>query len=304
MIRPRLVLSKCFGFAVRYNGGIVQDEIIEKLKKFVDCEMFCPEVELGLGVPRPKIIIEFIGNQKRLYQPETGRDLTQKMNLWINETLKKIEGVDGFILKSKSPSCGLSSANYYREGKIVGRTDGFFAEAVKQDFGIIPVEHEGRLKNPDLRVHFLTRIFSFAEFRDLKKRVKADELVRFHTRHKYLLMTYNQKNLYTLGRIVADGKKSVKERLLEYESIFYSSFERRPSRLKHYNTILHIFGYFSDNLKPNEKKHFLELATKYKEGVIDLRIILEVLKSFSFRFENDYLLNQSYINLFPEELNQ
>ncbi|MCX7995474.1 MAG: DUF523 and DUF1722 domain-containing protein [candidate division WOR-3 bacterium] len=302
MEKPRIILSRCFSYPVRYNGGIVHDEFVEILKKYINYELVCPEVEIGLGVPRPKIIILKDDFKKRLYQPETGRDLTHEIKKYISDFVKKVSGIDGFVLKSKSPSCGITSANYYKDDKIAGRTDGFFAEGVKNHFPELPAEHEGRLKNLELREHFLIRIFSYAEFRRLEENLDAGELVKFHTRYKYLLMTYSQKNLKEMGKIVADGKTRIEERISIYKKLFYNSFIRRPSRSKHFNTFLHIYGYFSKGLNQDEKKHFLSLLDKYKNGTAELSTILEMIKNFSYRFSDTYLLSQKYINPFPEEL--
>lgn len=302
MIKPKIILSKCFSYPVRYNGGIVLDEFVTKLKDFVEYELVCPEIEIGLGVPRQRLIIQKTGGVKQLFQPETKKYFTRQITTWSERFLKSIDEVDGFLLKSKSPSCGITSANLYVEDKIVGRTDGFFAEAVKERFPFLPVEHEGRLKNPELRDHFLIRIFAFADFRQLKKEYKADALIRFHTRYKYLLMTYNQQGLRELGRIVADNRLSLKEKIIKYEDIFYRAFGKKPSRSRHYNTILHIFGYFKDKLNQREKSHFQNLLKEYLTGKIELRTVVEILKNFAFRFDDNYLLEQRYINPYPKEL--
>lgn len=302
MIKPKILLSKCFSYPVRYNGGIVHDGFVEKLKKFVDYELVCPEIAIGLGVPRQRLIIQKLDGRKHLYQPETNKYLTKEILEWADSFAKSVDTVDGFLLKSKSPSCGIASANLYVEGKITGRTDGFFAEAIKEHFSFLPIEHEGRLKNSELRDNFLIRVFAFADFRQLKKEGTANDLVKLHTRYKYLLMTYNQKILQELGRLVADGKLSPKEKIAKYETIFYRAFGKRPSRTRHYNTIQHIFGYFKAELNQREKSHFLNLLKEYLGGDLELRTILEILNSFAFRFDNEYLLNQKYINPFPKEL--
>ncbi len=302
MEKPRIILSKCFCYPVRYNGGIVQDEFVERLKKYIDYELVCPEIKMGLGVPRPRIIVVKENDKKRLYQPETGKDLTENIKNYISDFIKLVSDIDGFLLKSKSPSCGITSANYYRDNKIVGRTDGFFAEGIKNSFPELPAEHEGRLKNSELREHFLIRIFAYAEFRNLNEVPDAGELVKFHTRYKYLLMTYSQKNLKELGKIVADGKMDLKEKFTHYRNLFYGAFAKKPSRSKHYNTILHIYGYFSKGLNEKEKRHFLNLLEKYKNGTVTLNTVIEILKNFAFRFDDTYLLSQKYLEPFPEDL--
>ncbi|MGQ9464944.1 MAG: YbgA family protein [bacterium] len=302
MTKPKVIVSKCFSYPVRYNGGIVHDEFIEKLKRFVDYKLVCPEIAIGLGVPRQRLIIQKIDSEKHLFQPETNKYFTEEITEWTKDFIKSVKEVDGFLLKSKSPSCGIASANLYVKDKIAGRTDGFFAEAIKERFPFLPLEHEGRLKNSELRDHFLIRVFAFADFRQLKKEGTANDLVKFHTSYKYLLMTYNQKMLQELGRLVADGRLPLKEKIAKYEINFYRAFGKRPSRARHYNTLQHIFGHFKAELNQREKSHFLNLLKEYLAGDVELRILIEILNNFAFRFDNEYLLNQRYINPFPKEL--
>jgi len=303
MLKPKIVLSRCFLSPVRYNGGIVNDELIEKLKPFIDYIDYCPEVDIGLGVPRARIIITLDGEQKKLIQPETGRDLTDIMINYINKVINEIKEIDGFILKSKSPSCGVASAKLYKNNSILGKTDGFFAGSIKKSFPYLPVEDEGRLRDEEIRKHFLIRIFAFSEFRALKSDPSLKGLVEFHSKYKYLLMTYSQKNLKELGKIVADGKMSLEEKLSQYSKIFYQAFIKKPSVKRHFNTLLHLIGHVSKKLTPKEKKHLINLIEKYSKGLVEIRVILELLRSLSFRFENDYILIQKYLDPYPEELN-
>uniref|UniRef100_A0A7C4U7A7 DUF1722 domain-containing protein n=1 Tax=candidate division WOR-3 bacterium TaxID=2052148 RepID=A0A7C4U7A7_UNCW3 len=301
-LKPKIVISKCFFKPVRYDGGIVIDDFINRLKNYVDFIEVCPEIGIGLSVPRKKIIILFEGEKKKLFQPETGIDLTYKMRDFSERFLNELNEIDGFILKSKSPSCGVSSAKCFKDNNICGKTDGFFAEEAKKRFPHLPVEDEGRLRDDGIREHFLTRIFAFSEFRELKENLSQDELVKFHSIYKFLLLSYNQKNLRELGRIVAE-KKNIKDKMKDYEKIFFSSFDRRPSKRNIYNAIIHIFGFFSDNMNIREKKHFLNIAEKFKEGNLEKETIVEMLKNLANRFNNEYILNQKFLNPYPDELN-
>lgn len=134
MLKPKILFSRCFFEPVRYNGGLVVDEFVEKLKKYVDCVYLCPEVEIGLGVPRAPVIIKQNNNEKRLIQQETGLDLTDKMISYVENVIKQLNKIDGAVLKAKSPSCGVSSTKLYRNGVVIGKTDGFLAESLKKPF--------------------------------------------------------------------------------------------------------------------------------------------------------------------------
>ncbi len=303
MIKPKIVLSRCFCEAVRYNGGIVNDEFVEKLKSFVDFITVCPEVEIRLGVPRKRIIIVEDMNSKKLIQPETGLDFTKQMIEFTEKKIASLSSIDGFILKAKSPSCGVGSTKIYRNGSVIGKTHGFFAEGIKRAFLNLPLEDEGRLRDEGIRKHFLTRIFAFAEFREFFENPTHRALVNFHSKYKYLLMTYSQKHLKELGKIVADGKIPFEEKFLRYKAIFYDAFLRKPSEKKHVNTLLHIMGHFSKKLNQMEKRHLLDLIEKFKNGKVQLNVITELLKSLSYRFENEYILLQKYLSPYPDELN-
>ncbi|MCS7250018.1 MAG: DUF523 and DUF1722 domain-containing protein [candidate division WOR-3 bacterium] len=304
MSKPRIVVSRCFLEPVRYNGEIIKDFFIEKLKNYVEFIDVCPEVDIGLGIPRSKLILIKENNFKRLIQPETKRDLTKKMEDYIEERLNNFKDFDGFILKAKSPSCGVGSAKLYdKEGKkVIGRGYGLFAEAIKRRFPFLPLEDEGRLRNQEIKKHFLVRIFTFASLRDLIKDFGAKKLVDFQTKHKYLLMTYSQKHLKLLGQIVAEGKMDLKEKIKKYQEIFYQAFQKRPSRGREINTLRHIIGHLTSKLNQRERKHLEDLITKYEKGWLELKVLLELIRNFAYRFDIKYLLLQSYLNPYPEEL--
>lgn len=301
MTKPIIVVSKCFFVNVRYNGGIVKEPFVDSLKNFVKFIEVCPEVSIGLGVPRPSINIVYKNKKMRLIQLTTGIDLTEMMERFTHEFLNGLTEVDGFILKSRSPSCGISSAKFFENKTFKGITDGFFAREVKNRFPFFPIEHEGRLRDMNIREHFLTRIFAFFEFRNLKKKITQAKLVEFYTSYKFLLMTYHQSNFKVLGRIVAE-KADIRRKLEKFEPLFYHSFQRIPSRKKNYNTILHIFGYFKDKINPKEKRHFLALTENYLKEKVDFIVIRELLWNFANRFENEYLLKQKYLRPYPAEI--
>lgn len=308
--KPVVVLSACLDSEpVRYNGEILHIEPVQKLKNFVEFVKVCPEVSINLGVPRDPIKIYLDRDDYRLFQTKTGIDLTERMKEFSNRFLDTCQEVDGFLLKGKSPSCGASGTKIYRDKNakdIVKRGTGLFAMIVKKRFPDTIVEDELRLKNHQIKRHFLTRIFASSEMRNLEKNIKTiKELIDFHTRYKYLLMLYNQKKLTQLGKIVAGYKKgNLESTVSEYSKIFYTSFEKRPGIKKQINVIQHIYGYFSGRLNSAEKKHFLSLLKKYRDEKIPFETVFEMMKGFVFRFEIEYLLNQRYFIPYPQDLNE
>ncbi len=306
--KPVICVSACLnGENVRYNGQTISDDFVRLLLKFCRPFNVCPEVSIGLGVPRDRILVYYDTNQFRLFQPTTKKDVTHLMQQFATSFLTNVYDIDGFILKAKSPSCGVSGTKIYRDsmGSVFhSKGKGLFAAEVFNRFGYLPIEDEGRLRDEDIREHFLIRIFTFAHFREMiASKPAIQDLLQFHQEHKYILMTYNQRKLSQLGRILANYKKGAFETTLnDYKTLLYTAFSKKPSQKQHINTLLHISGYFSDNLNTNEKKHFLHLIDQYRENKIRRTVIIELLRNWALRFNDTYLLSQKYLNPYPEEL--
>ncbi|ACN99710.1 photoreactivation-associated protein [Sulfurihydrogenibium azorense Az-Fu1] len=305
--KPVVVLSRCINKeAVRYNGGIVQDDFAQKLEKYVDYITVCPEVDIGMPVPRPTVILAKIDNSIRMIEPTSKTDYTEKLEEFSKSFLNSLKEVDGFLLKAKSPSCGVSDTKLYQKDlkHTIGKTDGIFARISKEIYPYLPVEDEGRLHDFWIRQNFLTKIFAYADFRHFKKSAShIKDLIKFHQRYKYLLMLYSPSNLKQMGRLIANWDSLGFEKTVqEYESLFKKTFSKNPTINAHINVLQHIYGHFSDLLKTGEKRQFNTLLHKLKNDRIYLTVILEFVRNFVYRFEDEYLASQKYLNPYPEEL--
>jgi uncharacterized protein YbgA (DUF1722 family)/uncharacterized protein YbbK (DUF523 family) len=305
--KPRVVFSRCLGFEhCRYNGNIIQEPAVEQLKPFVGIETICPEVEIGLGVPREPIRLVGDPEAPRLIQPSTALDVTDRMRLFASKRLGDLGALDGFILKYGSPSCGPREVKCYvseRKGAASTRTSGVFGGAVIQLFPECVVEDEGRLKNFDIRQHFLTRLFAQARFRKLREAPSMKGLVAFHSQHKLLLMAYNQTQMRRLGQIVANSDKKPLDGLLDaYAQGMQNALGRAPRRVSAINVLMHALGYVSDSLSTAEKAFFLDSLEKYRNGHAPLSVPTSLMRSWIIRFDVDYLADQAYFEPYPQDL--
>ncbi len=307
-VKPVVVVSKCLGFeACRWNGEIVRDEFVGLLDSFVQFIPVCPELEIGLGVPRDPIHIEAGKEGRRLIQPATGRDVTESMLSFSKTFLDSLPEVDGFLLKARSPSCGIGDVKVFPygggESGAVDKGPGLFGEEVQRRFPLLPAESEGRLRNFRLREHFLVRIFTNARFREAAKKRTMEALVDFHSRHKFLLMSYNQSELKAMGRLVANPERRPQKELFRlYGEHLRKALARPPRYASNINVLMHSMGYFSDRLTPGEKAHFLEALRRYREKRIPLSAPVEIVNSWINRFGEKYLAEQTYFRPYPEEL--
>lgn len=305
--KPTVVVSKCLEFeACRYNGDVIPDAIVRNLQPYVEFILVCPEVEIGLSIPRETIRIVDQGGVQKLMQPSTGEDVTEKMKHFSERFLSSLSNIDGFILKNRSPSCGTRDVKIYtglEKSPSRGKGSGLFGGAVLERFSYLAVEEERRLSNFVIREHFFTRVFTTAYFKVVKKHKSMKELVDFQSDNKYLFMAYNQTKQKELGRILANKTKlPIKEVFEKYERVLYELLNRTPRYTSNIHVCHHIFGYFKSELKQGEKDHFLSLLEKYAEKKIPLSSLLVVLKSWALRFEEEYLLRQTYFEPYPEAL--
>jgi uncharacterized protein YbgA (DUF1722 family)/uncharacterized protein YbbK (DUF523 family) len=305
--KPRVVVSRCIEFeAVRYDGAIIYSDIVAALKPHVDFLPICPEVEIGLPTPRDSLRVVKDIKGLHLIQPATGIDYTERMTAWVASFLGSLPAVDGFLMKSKSPSSGLFDVRYYpsvERSASLGKGSGFFGAEVLRLFDHLAVEDEKRLLHPRIRDHYLKKLYALASFRDLKEGGDVDTLVDYQSENKLLLTAYSQKELHILGRLVA-GRRSQPSELVftEYEYHLRAALQRPPRPGSNINIALKSFGYFSDKLNVAEKAGFMKALEGYKLGRIPFSVPSAFLVSWFTRFQEEYLLKQSFYEPYPREL--
>lgn len=311
--KPQIFISKCLGQAYcRYDGSIISSDVVEGLAPFVTYITACPEMEIGLPAPREALrIIRKEDNQNRLVFSMSGVDMTEKMQEFAQGFLEKLheQDIDGFILKDRSPSCGIGDVKIYQStGKsspLPGKTTGLFGQAVGSRFPHVPLESEGRLLNFNIREHFMIRVFMMRDFKKVKASSKIADLVAFHASNKYLLMAFSQKHLSTLGKVTANSERlPLSEILSIYENTLVKALEQPLSIQRNINVLLHVFGYFKRYLTSDEKSFFLEHLELYNQKRIPFSVMLSILKSWIVRFDIPYLKGQTLFEPFPANLFQ
>jgi uncharacterized protein YbgA (DUF1722 family)/uncharacterized protein YbbK (DUF523 family) len=306
-VRPKIVVSKCLGFAAcRYNGQSIRVTTVEGLLPYADLTPVCPEVEIGLGVPRSPLRLIDMDGGVRLVQPATGLDATEKMRRFSQGFLAAQSDVDAFLVKSRSPSCGYRDTKLYPSAERTApsaKGSGLFGASIGSRFPRSALEDEARLRNFTIRERFLTKLFTLARFRTVKAARSAGELVAFHTANKLLLVSRSQQEARRLGRIVANiEKRPVSEVIDEYEECLAAALlapSRRPSNI---NVLQHAFGHISKRLSSKEKRFFLEALDDYRVGKIPLSSVISVMDSWIVRFDDEYLRGQTFFQPYPSAL--
>ncbi len=318
---PRLLrvgVSACLlGEEVRYNGGHKRDPFLtDMLGRYVEWVPVCPEVEIGLGTPRPAMRLVRIGGtagdtgEIHLITPETGADHTAAMREYSARRVEELgaERLAGYILKKDSPSCGMERVKLYPAetgGMPVKSTRGLFADALLSRHPDLPVEEEGRLNDPLLRESFVTRIF----LRDRWLRAEAEgwtraALMRFHEHHKFLFLARNQAGMRRLGRLLGDsGKKDSPEDLARaYLAGMTGILRRAPTRRGHTNALYHLAGFVTDRVDDGDRRELIESIERYRAGLLPLIVPVTLLRHHVRRLDVEYLRGQIYLDPHPREL--
>jgi len=301
--KPFILVSKCLGFdSCRYDGAMIRSEGVDLLKEYVNYIPICPEMGIGLGVPREPIRIVQRNNKLSLIQPATKRDLTARMKKFCEAFLNNLGDIDGAILKAKSPTCGIRNVKIFSSemsDEILRRGVGLFAYELINKFPLIPIVDEREIETLDSMEHFFLKIFSLYRFKEVKKGNSYRELINYHTKMKYLLMAYNQEQMRSLGRIVANKENiSIKNILNIYEKNLAKALEKKITNASHINVLYHMVGYFKDKLTKEEKAFFEEELIRYKKKKSLLYMLIKILNSWINKYGEEYLRKQYYIELY------
>lgn len=305
-----LGISACLlGENVRYDGGHKLDHFLrDTLGQYVKYVPVCPEAEAGFGIPREAMRLVGDPAEPRLITNKTGIDQTQRMIRWAKDRVAALEkeNLHGYIFKKDSPSSGLMRVKVYNDKNMPDKKGvGIFARVFTEHFPLIPVEEEGRLRDPGLRENFIEQIFTLKRWRDtISKNPKKSGMVDFHSRNKLLIMSHSQKHASRMGKLVAgtekpdDGTSTHRH----YENLLMDALRLKATPAKHINVLHHIMGYFKKQLSADEKQELLEVFDRFRSGHVPLIVPITLLNHYVRKYDQPYLRDQTYLNPHPVEL--
>ena len=244
----------------------------------------------------------------RLVAPKSGTDHTEAMSAYARARVAELQalGLDGYVLKSGSPSCGLERVRLYDRNGMPDRGGrGLFAAVLIEAWPELPVEEEGRLHDAFLREHFLTRIFGHARLRELfaRERMRMGDLVAFHSREKLLLLTHDPEAYRTLGQLVATGKAlDPAELVARYRAGFLAALAGEARSGRHVNTCQHMIGYFRESISAESRAEMHQALADYQAGLLPLAVPLTLIRHHARDQGVDYLLQQTYLEPAPKTL--
>jgi len=303
-------ISSCLlGESVRFDGGHKQHSYVQKtLGEYFEFKPFCPEVAIGLGIPRKPIrLIRQAGSEeiRCVSTVDASKDFTDDLVNIAQQQAHWQGDLCGYILKRGSPSCGMERVKVYSDkGMPFNDGAGIYAATMMKRFPELPCEEEGRLGDSKLRENFVQRVYVMWRWKQLlESGITVGKLVDFHARHKLILMSHDQQDYRQLGKLVAGIRKdNLQEMLTVYLADLMRALKKIATAGNHVNVLQHIQGYLKQNLDRDDKQELVQCIEEYRSGVVPLIVPITLLNHHFRRNPNEYIERSWYMKPYPAEL--
>jgi hypothetical protein len=183
-----------------------------------------------MTVPRDPMHLADNPGSPRLITTATGKDQTNRMQTWIRSRLDEFAREDlwGFVLKSRSPSCGTGAVPVLdATGEQTGDSGGLFAAAVAERFPLLPVADERSLRDDSKWDNFIERLFCLKRYRDaMRPKESRESLIAFHEAHELQLAAHGSGALGEMEKLMAvSSELPLDELSARYEKLLVTAME-------------------------------------------------------------------------------
>jgi len=305
--QPRVAVSACLlGQRVRYDGNQKQHAFVcLQLQKWLILEAICPEVEIGMGVPRPPIkLIEVAGRIKAVGVEQAGLDVTRQLNRYGHNTAQQLSDLDAYIFKARSPSCGLTSTPIKHSDGSSKKGAGLYAAQIIKQLPLLPVVEESRLETIAQQVNFLQRLAAHRRWRlFVNQALGWSELLQFHQVNSFSLMAHGNEGLRCLNTWLSEHSKNgriSKSHLQLYGQQYMIQFSRQASRRRHVRVLVNIARLLRPVVSEKQYDGLFSLIDLFERADKSLYSVISQLKKYQERARLPELEGQSYLDLDAE----
>ncbi|PAW11811.1 hypothetical protein B6K85_04975 [Vibrio sp. V1B] len=302
-------ISSCvLGERVRFDSGHkISNFVTKELDEYFSFVPVCPEVGVGMSVPRPTI--RLVSNEERIALVETknpDNDHTDNMLTYSENKVNELqsEQLCGYIVCAKSPTCGMERVKVYSKNNAAKEGIGLYTRTLMEKMPWLPVEEDGRLNDPVLKENFITRIYCLNDFYEsMGGEPTRGKIIAFHSRYKLTLMAHHPESYRSLGRLVADvASYEIDDFFNEYRLGLMKALQNRASRKNNTNVLMHLQGYFKRSLTGKEREELATVISDYRTGLLPLLAPLTLIKHYLNTYPDEYLQQQKYLEPYPQEM--
>ncbi|GAB1255842.1 DUF523 and DUF1722 domain-containing protein [Aurantivibrio plasticivorans] len=307
--KPLVAIGSCLvGKPVRFNGQHKRKHRhVEALKEFMDLTPICPEVGIGMGVPREPIrIVEKEGKLIATDSATQKIDVTEPLEQYAQQQLARHPDLCGYILVKDSPSCGLERVSRYNaKGNFTANdATGIYVSSLMNHDPLLPLEEDGRLHDPNLRESFVARVYVYHQWKQMRhSELTVNALLQFYARHKYLVMAHDVSTYKEIGPLLANAKQYPIDELADKTiTLIMSALKKPATRRSQANVMHHIQGYLKQHISGPERQRLRELIEQYREGIIPMITPMTMLQHHFHHSPDEYIAEQVFMQPYPEAL--
>lgn len=166
-LRPCIGISQCLtNSIVRYDAKTqFNKNLIDELSQYFDLIPICPEVECGLGVPRPPVeLIETNEGVRVLGRDIKSLDVSDSLMRYSSTKVLSLAHLSGYVFKARSPSCGVGSTPVYDlAGSVKHYTNGIFVEALIKQYPAMPVIDDAEIIIKEKLMKFMDAVNCYVQ---------------------------------------------------------------------------------------------------------------------------------------------
>jgi len=302
-------ISQCLmGEPVRFDGGHKRNPyLMDVLAKYIDFQAACPEVAIGLGVPRKPIRLVVSDGQNRIRGVEhPDLDVTDALSQQAEHTAEHLHNICGYVFMQNSPSCAVFGLKRYTgHGYLIdNRGQGAYAKRLIELMPLIPVEEAGRLTDAGLRENFIERVYALHDWRQhLQQNPSPEKIIAFYSRYKYQVMAHHIPSYFVIGRFLSNmAAHSVEEINQKFIQLLMTALGYKASRKSNANAMMHLRGYLKNYINRHEKEELGHSIESYRKGLVPIIVPLTLLKHHLMKLDNPYLKDQTFWHPYPDEL--
>lgn len=272
-----VAVSDCLtGAAVRYDGRDKRSALCHaELDGRLELRGICPEVAIGLGVPRAPI--RLVGDPARPSArgvDDASLDVTDRLRAHARAVAATLGDVDGYIFMTNSPSCGLSGVPVVDErGAANGRGRGVFAAEIVALRDDLPVEECGALDEPERRDDFITRVFAHAHWRRLRDvGLTPARLAAFHRAYRCLWLAHDGTGCRAAERSLGDASIDPERRAHDYIRSLMAGLARPATRRGHAKVLSRLEAAIGGAIDAAARRELAAAIDAYRRGAAPLDI--------------------------------
>jgi uncharacterized protein YbbK (DUF523 family)/uncharacterized protein YbgA (DUF1722 family) len=302
----KLAISSCLlGENVRYDGKNKRNQYI--LGALNECFAFtpiCPEVAIGLGTPRPTIDLVTKDNSIRaIFNSTPELDLTARLRDFAETQSESLNSLCGYIVKARSPSCGLSDA-------VIISTDeeskgpGIYTQQVIKNIPHLPVVDEIGLTSDRIRDNFLERVFILSHWHKVAgASPTAKDLETFHANCTLALKTHHGDVHQDLSGYLLSLRDPVSRKAINYYLKNLMECLKIPVTMdSHTRVIAGLRDKYSALLSEEEGVLLATDIKNLEEQRATLFTVTHRLRELAGKYHVEDLCRQTYLNPPPAEI--